>query len=156
MDCVFPEFPNESRLWLYPSSREMTEAERTKIDVLCKSFVEQWAAHGNKLWAGAKTISPFFLAFVVNDALTPPSGCSIDASVRFVKQLEKEMQLDFFNRLKIVVEIDGNPVQQSYHDLETLAKDNSDLRIFDPLISSLGKLRSNWPCPVEDSSFFVG
>jgi hypothetical protein len=156
MDSIFPEFPDDSRVWLYPSSREMTDAERTKIDALCKSFIEQWAAHGNKLWAGAKTISPYFLAFVVNDALTPPSGCSIDASVRFVKQLEKELNLDFFNRLKIVVEINGHPVQKSYHELQDLAAEHSDMRIFDPLVSTLGELRNNWPCAVAESSFSIG
>lgn len=155
MEVLFPDFPNNSRVWLYPSNRAMTDLERWKIDSLCLDFVQKWAAHGNKLWAGAKTITPYFLVFVVNDALTPPSGCSIDASVRFVKQLGQEMELDFFQRLNIVIENNGNLEQHNYHVLGELLSQNPNLSIYDPLVESLAQLRDSWPCAVAESSLAV-
>ncbi len=43
------------------------------------------------------------LIFSVDESIESTCGCSIDSFVRLMKQLGKELQVDFFNRLFILV-----------------------------------------------------
>ena len=43
------------------------------------------------------------LIFSVDESIESASGCSIDSSVRLMKQLGSELQVDFFNRSFVLV-----------------------------------------------------
>nr|WP_299201440.1 hypothetical protein [uncultured Brumimicrobium sp.] len=146
---LFAAFPDQSKIWLYQSDRALNSVEMNEIEQSIVSFVEGWAAHGNKLWASAKVLNPYFIIIAVNDALVPPSGCSVDASVHRMKDLGEEMGINFFDRMKITIQEDGELKQIHFSELEN----HSEALIFDPLISTLGDLRSAWPRPIEQSSF---
>ncbi len=94
---LFKDFPNDARVWIYQTNRALTEKEIQLIDRKLQSFVKDWAAHGDQLWANAQVVNPFFVAVAVNDKLTPPSGCSIDASVKKLQELELQQIADKFD-----------------------------------------------------------
>jgi hypothetical protein len=147
---VFNKFSDDSRVWLYQTDRALNENEISLIQSKLSVFVKEWAAHGNKLWANADVINPYFIAIAVDDSLTPPSGCSIDASVKELQGLGKVLNIDFFTRMKVTYEYEGDVTQIPFADLSNL--ENSTL-IYDTLISNLGDLRKNFPVKLEKSSF---
>lgn len=150
---LFNKFPDNSRLWLYQSNRMLTPSEIKEINNQIEGFVQKWAAHGNKLWADAAILNPYFIAFVVDDALTPPSGCSIDASVHFLKELGKQFNIDFFTRTKVCLLNEDNKIDQiDFDKLKELNLKGNEL-LFDPLISNLKDLREEWPLEINKSSF---
>ncbi len=147
---TFDKFPDESRVWLYQTDRPLTEKEIKMTRDRLFAFMREWAAHGNKLWAAADVINPYFVAVSVNDALTPPSGCSIDASVKELQALGNELNVDFFTRMKVTYISGGHLDQINFSELSELAEDTL---IYDPLVAKLGHLRSKFPLNLKDSSF---
>jgi hypothetical protein len=146
---LFTEFPDQSKIWLYQSDRALSKDEITKLENDLGTFVEGWAAHGSKLWAGAKVLNPYFAVVAVNDALVPPSGCSVDASVHKMKDLGLEMGINFFDRMKVTIQEGEEKKQIHFSELDN----HQEAMIFDPLISTLGELRAEWPRSIEKSSF---
>ncbi len=147
---TFEKFPDESRVWLYQTDRPLSDEEVKKTRDRLFSFMREWAAHGNKLWGAADVINPYFVAVSVNDALTPPSGCSIDASVKELQLLGKEINVDFFTRMKVTYINDGHLDQVNFSELSEL---DEDTPIYDPLIAKLRELRTKFPSPLKESSF---
>src|SRR5690554_5512676 len=146
---LFTQFPDQSKVWLYQSDRALSTSEIKELEQELLTFVEGWAAHGNELWATAKVLNPYFAVIAVNDSLVPPSGCSVDASVKEMKEIGSELGIDFFNRMKVTIQEDEEIKQIHFSELN----DNKSAMIYDPLISSLGDLRSAWPRAIEQSSF---
>jgi len=146
---LFTQFPDQSKVWLYQSDRALSTSEIKELEQELLTFVEGWAAHGNELWATAKVLNPYFAVVSVNDSLVPPSGCSVDASVKRMKEIGQEMGVNFFDRMTITIK-EGEELKQIH--FSELEKHNEAL-IFDPLITSLGELRAAWPRPIEKSSF---
>lgn len=151
---VFTDFPDDSRVWLYQTNRPLVYEEVKLINNKLSSFIKEWAAHGNQLWGNAMVLNPYFVVVIVNDKLTPPSGCSIDASVHKLKEIGQLLDVDFFTRMKITIDKEGTLEQIDFNDFRTIAADGNIL-VYDPLIKNLGDLRSEWPMKIENSSFSV-
>ena len=45
----FNTLPNDSRLWIYQSNREFTPIELEEIEILTKTFLNNWQAHNKEL-----------------------------------------------------------------------------------------------------------
>lgn len=143
------EYPDQSKVWLYQADRALTEDERKFIDLKLAEFVEEWAAHGNKLYGVGKTVNPYFIMIAVNDTLAPPSGCSVDASVHFLKELGATLKVDLFTRMRVTIEEEEEIKQINFSDLEN----HKDALIYDPLITSVGDFKQGWPRPIASSNF---
>ncbi|MEX1192390.1 MAG: hypothetical protein WEA99_10485 [Brumimicrobium sp.] len=149
---IFTGFPDDSRVWLYQTNRPLTNNETEIISKSLEEFIQEWAAHGNKLWGDAAVINPYFVAIAVNDKLTPPSGCSIDASVKKMKELGELVEVDFFTRMKIAIDTESGIQQIDFNELKD-REDIDAIKIYDPLMSSLGEIRNNWPTRLAKSNF---
>jgi len=137
---LFPQLSDESKVWIYQSQTELSDEQKVGMQQSMNSFVEGWAAHGSGLFAEATILEDYFLVFAVDESKAKASGCSIDSSVRFVKQLQEKLNLDFFNRLNVLVEIDGAKKIVSYHELDALPSKTQ----FNLLAKNLGELRRSW------------
>lgn len=137
----------ESRVWLYQANRALSPTEINWLQDELNQFTEQWAAHGNQLQAAGKVLNPFFIALAVDLTHENASGCSIDASVRFVKAVGTELQVDFFNRLKMWVEFeDGRTQQVAFRELATYPTNF----VFNPLVEKLSELDAKFKVKVAD------
>ena len=147
----FKNFPDNSRLWLYQTDRLLTSTEMDWLSGALKQFVKEWAAHGTKLWADGAVLNPYFVAFVVDESVTPPSGCSIDASVKFLKAAGNELQVDFFTRMKVCIDQSDAMQQIDFSEFQNEQLTGEEL-IYDALISSLADLKNAWPRKLKESS----
>ena len=101
---MFPELSPASKVWVYTANRLLTSEDKTEIANAMAHFLPQWAAHGNSLFGNYSVEYDRFLILVVDETQSNASGCSIDTSVRFIKDLGKHLDVDFFNRMNMVIE----------------------------------------------------
>lgn len=144
----FQKYQNNARVWLYQTDRPLNDVEVAMVNEKLAVFVKEWAAHGTKLVGDAHVLNPCFVAFVVDENYASASGCSIDSSVKFLKALGTDLNIDFFSRMKVCLQLET--IQHvSIHELNSYAPETL---IYDPLVSNLGELRTNWLRPLKESS----
>lgn len=112
------QFPGNSRVWVYQADRLLTSTEQQWALEQLAEFVPQWANHGKALSGTATILNDAQIVLVVNEAMVGASGCSIDSSVRFIKALGAELNVDFFNRFKLLTLNEGKPEFIHYNDKE--------------------------------------
>jgi len=134
----FSNFSSDAKVWIYQSDKPMDEYLRSELNNLVHRFVDEWSAHGTKLQAEGEIIDEYRLV-LCTDGNVEASGCSIDASVRFIKKIGRKYNVDFFNRLEVLVEKDGKKELLHFSSL----KDNPELKIFQPSPKNLGEFREN-------------
>ncbi len=138
---LFDGFSDDSRVWLYNASRPILNSEIDFINEGLERFTSQWKAHSLALLAKACVLNEYTIVFVVDQSQTNASGCAIDSSVRFVKELGDQLKLDFFKRMNVVVENeDGSRSLHPYGKLNELTNGY----YYDPLVSDLKSLKSNY------------
>ena len=93
------DFSNQSRVWIYLSNRDFTEAEVSKLNQQIQQFCIQWTAHGTNLRAFGEVRHHRFIVLMVDETAAGASGCSIDKSIHFVQEIEKEFGVHLFNRM---------------------------------------------------------
>lgn len=145
---------DNSRVWVYQSDRPITSSEVDFIEQNMSRFIHQWAAHGKELFAGYEIVKPFFLIVAVDDTKVPPSGCSIDASVHFIQDLQKELNIDFFQRMNIVYEKNEDIHLVSLQDFIDKIQDGElekSTPIYQNLIQRKAELTTNWKIPANQS-----
>lgn len=134
---IFEGFSDEAKIWLYQANRELKDAEVQYLEKQLSNFVDQWSAHGNKLKASSQVLDSYRFA-ICADGSVEASGCSIDASVRFMKEMGAELGVDFFNRMQILSDREGQKEFVAFSEL----KNNPELEIYHPAITNLKELRS--------------
>ncbi|MBP5983887.1 MAG: ABC transporter ATPase [Fluviicola sp.] len=146
---ILNDVPATAKVWLYQSDRAFTSAEKITITQKLTDFINEWAAHGTKLKASAELVGDFHVVLAVDESVYGASGCSIDASVRFIKSLGEQFGIDFFNRMNFLVESTNGLKLVHFSEL----KNYPDAYFYQPLVHSLGDLRTNWRIKVLDRKF---
>ena len=141
---LFPQLPDHSRVWLFLGERQLDDTEAHFTQEKIALFVSGWTAHNKALHADGTLLFNQYIVFAVDEEVEKASGCSIDSAVRIVKSLSQELNIDFFNRLKVLSFANDEPHLISYHDAT-----NQQLPFLNPLISSLGELRNSWMLNVK-------
>lgn len=143
----FDKLDDHAKVWSYQADRLLTDTEVQWINEQLNPFLEEWAAHGTKLKAYGEVANNAHLLLAVDESAHNASGCSIDSSVRFIKQLEKELQVSFFNRLKMLTQTEGKFVYVNYSELADLP---AETVVFNNTISNAGEFKSKWKLPVKN------
>ncbi len=145
----FPELSPNSKVWIYSSNRDLSSTEVNFIEDELTKFIPQWAAHGDKLAGNGIVHKDRFIILSVDENQIHASGCSIDSSTRFVKEIGAEIGVDFFNRMNMVVEANGSMDTVHISDL----KNHMSSSVYNPMITKLSELNSTWLIPVSESPF---
>ncbi|MDX5437440.1 MAG: hypothetical protein LPK03_09620 [Pontibacter sp.] len=154
MYIPFSELPPQARLWIYQASRPLTEAEQAEIKPVLERFATEWSSHGKGLQASAALLYDRFLVLANNEEATAASGCSIDASVRFVRELEQRLNVSFFDRTQLAFLKEGQVELVSMPQLKSsvaAGEIDKNTLYFDTLITNYGELQQAWPRPAGDS-----
>ena len=150
----FEVMKGNSRIWIYQSNREFSDEEVGIIKDESKSFMTQWTAHGSGLKSSSEVFYNRFLVICVDEDHAQASGCSIDASVHFVKTLENKHNTQFFDRSIIAFLINDKVVTEDLKDIQSgMSKNsiNSGSFTFNNLIQVKSQLDSDWIVPIENS-----
>jgi len=90
---AFDALPDASRVWIFGAHRPPDAEESARLCDGTRRFLEGWAAHRNQLEAGFDWKRDRFLHVAVDESGTAASGCSIDALVGRLRELERELDL---------------------------------------------------------------
>lgn len=93
-------FAPESRVWIYTTHRPLNQEEAEATQASLNAFTRQWTAHNHALQAKAEVFQNQFVILMVDETGAGASGCSIDKSVHFLEALGRELDVDFFERMR--------------------------------------------------------
>lgn len=148
------EFSSHSRVWVYQSDRKLTDAETLQAQVLLDNFTTGWTAHNNQLLAKAEIRYNRFLILFVDESQAGASGCSIDKSVNFMKQLEQHFGINLFDRFNLAYR-DGEEIlsvpRHQFEELLKAGKINTETIVFNNLAQNITELQTKWEVPFKDS-----
>jgi hypothetical protein len=148
------DFAPHSRVWIYQSSRLFTLSEALEIEDQLQEFCSSWQAHGAGVKGYGNLFFGRFLVLMADESTTAVSGCSTDSSVRFVKALGQQFNVDFFNRqhLAFVVKdkVEVLPLNQVSYAV-TNGFVTGETLYFNNLAATKQQLETAWIIPVKDS-----
>lgn len=139
--------PN-SRVWIYQSDREILDGELHEIQIKLQDFCNEWTSHGKDLHCSFKLFQ-WFLCFFVDESIYQASGCSIDASVSFIKEIQIQHSINFFNRSNIAF-LDANKTRVlSLSDFKKHIQPN--IMIYNNMVQTKSDFENEWLIPLKDS-----
>jgi hypothetical protein len=154
MYVPFNEMHPESRLWIYQSSKPLTEDQVKTVGEKLKTFCETWAAHGQPLRTSFDIRYNHFIILSADENHYGASGCSIDESVRTIKQIDSDHELDLFNRSLVAFLIDGHVSIFSLTELKQKSASGTlkpDTLTFYNLVETKRQLEAGWLLPAGNS-----
>lgn len=154
MFTEYNNLPNNSRVWIYQADREFSIEEIEFISAKAILFIDNWTRHGDDL-KGSFTIKySQFLVLMVDESFNNVSGCSIDASVRFVQELEKELKIDLMNKMNISFKDGENINIVKLSEFQQYAKEKkitASTVVFNNMINTKEDFENNWEVTVDKS-----
>lgn len=150
----FNTLPEESRIWIYQSNRSFTEEELEEIKSRLDIFIENWTAHGSELQSGYTIKYKRFIIIALNQDLNKATGCSIDASVNFIQQLEKDYNVDLLDKMNVSYKQGEFVAYKSLTDFRKMAKEKAVSKntiVFNNLVNTIEELNESWEVPASES-----
>ena len=145
--------PDESRVWVYQSNKEISDDILTDVQNKIIAFTNNWLSHGQVVECYGHLFHKRFLVFVADES-KHVSGCSIDSSVHFIQNLGAQYGLDFFDRLNFLY-FEGEDIKSLHQSEFKKALDegliDGDTLIFNNLVNTKKDFIDNWITPVKES-----
>ena len=145
---------NSAKVWIYQADREFSYDELDEIRPMIFDFLDYWTSHQNMLMTYGNVFHRRFLAMFVDESLAGASGCSIDASVRFVKQLESHCGVSLMGRDTVAYMIDEEISTLPLNELGSAVSDGrlqADTFVFDNLVKNKDAFLKEWCKPMNES-----
>ncbi|HLP49805.1 MAG TPA: hypothetical protein VK154_02915 [Chitinophagales bacterium] len=143
-----------SRVWIYQSNRVFTGSEAITIAEKIKNFVNQWTAHKMEVTGFGVLAYNRFIILAADETHVGVSGCSVDSSVKFIRELGNEYQVNFFDRWLIAYKAGEEVRSCSREDFEKLVQSgvvNNDTIVFNNLVQTKEELDTKWQVPFKNS-----
>jgi len=154
MYIPFEEMPAGARIWVYQSDRKLTPEEKNTVSEKLQAFCEQWNTHGSRMPTSFDIMYSKFIILSVDESQLGASGCSIDSSVKVLRDIEEKLDINLLNQGKISF-LEGEevttttlPEVKKYIASGKLEKETS---IFNPLVDKKQDLNEKWLISAKDS-----
>lgn len=150
----FSTLPDTSRVWIYQSNRNFIPTEIEKLKQQLHKFTELWVVHGNLLEASFLIKYNRFIILAINQETQQISGCSIDSSVYFIQELEKEYHVDLLDKMNVSYRHGEYIAYKSLSDFRKMAKNRSvslETIVFNNLVTNKAEFETSWEVPAKDS-----
>ncbi|MGM5471369.1 ABC transporter ATPase [Flavobacteriaceae bacterium LMO-SS05] len=150
----FNTLPEESRVWIYQANRTFTDTEVAEIESKLDVFIENWTAHGSDLKSGYTIVYKRFIVIALDQDLNKASGCSIDASVHFIQQLEKHYHVDLMDKMNVSYKQGDFIAYKPLLDFKKMAKEKAVSKqtiVFNNLVNTIAEFKENWEVPASES-----
>ncbi len=154
MYIPFEQLPAHSRVWVYQAERILTEKEIEIVKQRLTRFCEGWNTHGNGMPSSFDIFDQQILILAVDESGLGASGCSIDSSVKVLRELESMLGVNLTDQGKV-------SVRNSSGDLKVFAalglkskvqagELTLEQEVINPLIRTKADLHQLWQ-PVRNS-----
>ena len=150
----FETLPETSRIWIYQANRSFNAQEIEEITELLNAFVADWTAHGADLKAGFEIRYNRFIILALDQRMAAASGCSIDASVHFIQQLEQKFDVDLLDKMNVSYKQGEYIAYKPLADFKKMAKNKAVSKntvVFNHLVVNKGEYLTHWEVPASES-----
>ena len=147
-------FHPESKVWIYQCNRDFTKMEAEEIKSVLNNFASSWTSHGAKVKGFATLLLETFIMFMADESATGVSGCSTDSSVRVVKEIENNYNVELFNRQLLAFWVDNKIVQIPLNELHTALSNqfiSPETLYFNNTILSKKEFEEKWVTKLKNS-----
>lgn len=154
MYVPYNSLPDNSRVWIYQSNREFTEEEQERIGSLTTDFIEQWTRHGENVRGSFTMVYNRFLIIAVDQDFVEVSGCSIDASVKLVQQIQVAFSVDMLNKLTVAYKQGDEINIAPLAEFTNLIKENTlngETVVFNNMINTKEGVATQWEVAAKES-----
>src|SRR5687768_14171838 len=150
MFVPFQDLPPQSREWVFQSNRPFTAEQLNTADLKLRAFTAEWAVHGTPFETSYSIRYNQFIILVAVESPPRASACSIDSSVRVLKDLEQLFGVQLLDRSNVAF-LQGDIVSLvSLQDLKQKFRDgilNEDSLSFNNLVATRKELDESWLVP---------
>lgn len=150
----FNELPDTSRVWIYQANRSFTDTELQEISNKLAEFITSWVAHGANLNASFEIRYKRFIIIGLDQAFNAATGCSIDASVNFIQQLEKDYNVDLLDKMNVSYKQGEHVAYKNLVDFRKMAKEKAvspNTIVFNNLVNTKAEYMNEWEVPASES-----
>lgn len=147
--------PQHARVWIYQADRKLTQEEQNIIRQRLQKFCEQWNTHGALMPTSFDIRFDQVVILSVDESQLGASGCSIDSSVRILRELEQQLGINLVDQGKVSYFSSDNLLEVSPAlGIKTKVSEGSlkeDALILNPLVKLKSDLENNWLIPAKES-----
>lgn len=162
MFLEFEQMPAHARIWVYQSDRKFKKDEVTWIENHLKNFCEHWNSHGAKMPTSFAIKFDQVIIFSVDESQLGASGCSIDSSVKALREIEQKLGVNLLDQGKVGFLADQNnlTVNSVFGIKESLQQGliQPETFVLNPLVKEKADLDNKWLVTAKESwlnKFFV-
>ncbi|WP_233861424.1 ABC transporter ATPase [Tenacibaculum piscium] len=154
MFTEYSNLPEDSRIWVYQADRAFSIEEVEYICAKAILFIDSWTRHGEDLKGSFTLKYNQFFVLGVDESFNAVSGCAIDASVRFIKELEDELRIDLMNKMNVSFKKqDSIKVVKlpTFQELAKAAKVTAETVVFNNMVATKKDFETNWEVTADKS-----
>jgi hypothetical protein len=151
MYVPFETLPDHARVWIYQANRPFTNHDLDVLNAALKTFTNQWSVHGHPIETSFSIRYNQFVILAANDQV---SGCSIDSSVRAMKEVGAQLEIDFFDRTQVAFLKDNGVETYVLSKLKVAFENNgwnAETMTFNNQLVSIKELSDSWIIPAKTS-----
>ena len=148
------DFAKDSRVWVYQSSREFNPGEALQIKERLYAFTSKWQSHGVPVKGYGILLFGQFIILMADESATGVSGCSTDGSVRLLKQIEQDLDVQLFDRQLLAFIINDTVRMTPLSQLNETGRNEwieHDTLYFNNIVQTKEELENQWIIPVKES-----
>jgi len=148
------EFSDESRVWVYQSSRAFIEKEAKEVNEQLHQFYAHWQSHGAPIKGWAQLLFNQFIVVMADETNVGVSGCSTDASVKVIKSIERQYDVQMFDRMMLTFLVNGKSQMLPFSQVQYAIDKgyiNQNTPLFNNTVETKKELQENWLIPIKDS-----
>ena len=146
----FNQLPENSRLWIYGSSRTINEEDKVKIHKIIFPFLQNWQHHGKTLSCSYTILNNHFLIVGLDETINPTGGCSMDGLKNIILKIDNNFNFNFFERLNVFLFLKNEVKCISSKDLNQITDVDQNSLIFNLNIEKKQDI-NDWLIPIRDS-----
>ena len=154
MYVSFNLLPPNAKVWIYQSDSNLSSTDVELIEKEVKFFLNNWSSHNKEIESSYEIRYNRFLIIGLNENINSASGCSIDKSVNFIKNLQSILKVNFLNRLDVAYKI-GNEINSiSLLEFQNMIRENKlskDSIVYNNMIDTKKLYLNNWETTIENS-----
>ena len=154
MNVEFSSLPQTARIWIYQCNRSFTLDEIQEISNKLQTFLEGWTAHGADLKAAFEIRYKRFIVIGLDQNEQLASGCSIDASIHFIQQLETAFKVDLLDKLNVSYKQGDYIAYKPLKEFKKMVKDKAVSKntiVFNHLVQTKAEYLDFWEVPAAES-----
>ncbi len=154
MNLEYKKFPENSKVWIYQSSKVFDQDDINFIKVRIDDFVSNWESHGNLLTADFDVFHNLFIVLFVDEKGDKMCGSAQDKSIRLMKELEQELELELVNRMNLSYFKNNVAIPFKMNEFGSLYEKGeitNETIVFNNMVTTKFEFENNWKTPLKNS-----